>query len=161
GRSAEAGALNLVSQRPGETWHGGASGRLGNYKNRGVQGQAGGPVGDRGRRSLPRLEAQRGGESRNPGSRPSPPRPGLLAGRGRVLVNVLPGLDLTLVGEYRHADEGPIPYLRLDQPDPFTVRFDDPGALRLDAGLGALRLDWKLPWVTVSSTTAYHSFHQD
>ena len=159
GRAADAGAISVVTPAPRNEAHGQASARYGNYDAQVYQASAGAALrNDTAFLDLAGIESRRDGYVRNIFLHEPLDDRDLAAGRVRLVVRPLPRLEMTLVGEGQHADDGPQVYVKLGQEDPFKVSYDTPGREITDAALGAVTARWDGPGVTLRSITARRWF---
>jgi iron complex outermembrane receptor protein len=162
GRSADGGAISVLTRPPGSELAARGSVLYGNFDTQIYEGAVGGPLGsDRVRFSLAGLESRRDGYIRNTFLHEPLDDRDLLAGRGKLLLLPAPELEVALVGEAQHADEGSWALVSEGEPDPFRVAYNTPGHERTDAYLGAVRAAYAAPLFRLTSLTARRSFNAD
>ena len=159
GRNAESGALNLRTVRPGNRLSARGAIRFGAFDEQVHQAAISGPlVHDRVFLGVSAIKSSRDGFIRNTFLHDDLDSRDLAGGRGQLVVLPLPGLEVALVGEGAHADDGGKAFVRIDSPDPFEARRDTVGSSKLDTTVGALRLRYELPAIVVTALTARRFF---
>ena len=159
GRNAESGALNLRTARPGNRLAARSAIRFGSYREQVYQAAISGPlVHDRVFVGISGIRSSRDGFIRNTFLHDDLDSRDLAGGRGQIVMLPLPGLEITLVGEGAHADDGGKAFVLIDSPDPFKVTYDTAGSSKLDTTVGVMRLRYELPGVVVTALTGRRFF---
>jgi len=159
GRSADGGAISVYTRSPGKAPSARASIQYGNFDTQIYEAAVGGPLGsDRVRLSLAGLESRRDGYIENTFLHQSLDDRDLLAGRGKLVFLLTPELQIALIGEAQHADEGATAFVLRGEPDPFRVAYNIAGGQQTDAYLGALRVAYEAPHFYLTSLTARRTF---
>ncbi|WP_156680767.1 TonB-dependent receptor [Sphingomonas profundi] len=170
GRNTIAGAINIITRAPTDTFEGYAEASYGNYNQYDVRGAVSGPLSDTVRFRIAARTGHRDGFSRNTASgRRGNGDDGDVI-RARLAADVTERLTVDLIGEYQHASlpgllqesTGSRQFLQAASspsytptPDKYSEAYNIDGYSRRSIYSGVGKIAWRGDAVTLNSITSY------